>query len=209
MNVRSIAVCSLVALLCSCTSTSVKQTWKSPDRQASPFTRFAVLAVDERIDVRKAFELRMIRDLRNAGAWAVTTFDRLSLTQINQDKPAAAERLRADGAETLVLIRLKDVASSYRESRPGSERYAEVITGMEMGTWYDYYSVAFADLSPTYGNLKQKVYLETSLYDLKTAKRLWSGLTQTVVTETMDRLAELDPITAKFVAAMRKDGMVP
>ena len=64
-------------------------------------------------------------------------------------------------------------------------------------------------MSPTYGNLKQQVYLETSVFDLKTSKRVWSGLTLTVVTETMDRVAEMDPIVAKVVEEMHKDAMIP
>jgi hypothetical protein len=64
------------------------------------------------------------------------------------------------------------------------------------------------DMSSTYGSLKQTVYLETSLYNLKTEKRVWSGVTQTVVTENMDRVAEMDPLIEKILAAMRKDGVI-
>jgi hypothetical protein len=209
MNFRLIAGCALGALLCSCASTSVKTTWKSPEYQAGPLSKVAVVAIDHRIDVRKGFENRLVRQLRNGGASAITTYDLLSLGEINKDKPAAAERLRSAGAEAVVIMRLRDVASFYRESRPGPERYAEVITGYEPGIWYDYYSLAYSDMSPTYGNLKQKVYLETSVFDLKSAKRLWSGLTETVVTENMDRVAEMDPVVERAVAALRKDSMVP
>ncbi len=171
-------------------------------------TKLAVLAIDERRDVRIGFENRLALELGKGGASVVTTFDQLSLSEINRDKPGAAERLRSAGAEALVVMRLVDVASSYRESRPGSERYAEAITGFEPGTWYDYYTVAYMDMSPTYGNLRQKVYLETLVFDLKSAKRLWSGVTETVVTENMDRVAEMDPLVAKVVAALRTDAVV-
>jgi hypothetical protein len=79
---------------------------------------------------------------------------------------------------------------------------------VETGVWQDYYSIAYMDMSPTYGSLKQTIYLETSVFDLNTEKRIWSGLTETVVTDTMDRVAEMDPIVEKVVAAMRKDGIV-
>jgi hypothetical protein len=174
-----------------------------------PLTSLAVLAVDERGDVRQALENRLAVRIQKQGVAAVLSHQLLSLPEISQDKPAAAERLRRAGAEAVLIIRLKDVATSYHESRPGSERYAEVVTGYEFGTWYDYYSVAFMDLSPTYGNLKQRVYLQTSVFDLKTAKCLWSGLTLTVVGETMDRVAEADVIVEKVIEAMRKDGIVP
>ena len=56
--------------------------------------------------------------------------------------------------------------------------------------------------------MRESVYLETSLYDLKTEKRLWSGVTETILTENVDRVAELDPLVEKIVAAMRKDGVI-
>ncbi len=209
MKLGPLAVCATAALLCACAATSVKQTWKSPEYPGGPVSKAAVLAVEERIDIRKAIENRLAYQLQKAGAPAFTSYDRLSLGEINQDKPAAAERLRSEGATVVVIMRLRDVASSYRESRPGTERYAGVITGYEHDIWYDYYSMAYVDMGVTYGTLKQKVYLETSIFDLKTAKRVWSALTETVVTETMDKVPEMDRIVSKVIAAMRKDGMVP
>ena len=209
MKFFPISSCVLAALLCSCASSSVKETWKSPEHHARPVGSVAALAIDERTLLRQGFENRLVAQLKAGGATAIPTFELLSLSEINRDKPAAAERLRSAGAEALVILRLVDLATRYRETRPGASRYAEYISGSEMTGWYNYYSVAYADFSPTYGNLKQKLYLEASLFDLKTAKRLWSGVTETVVTENMDRVAEMDPLVAKIVSAMRKDGMVP
>ena len=101
-----------------------------------------------------------------------------------------------------------NVTSSYRESRAGSERYSPGLTGIDSVGWYDYYSVGLTDMSTTYGTLKQTVYLETGLYDLNTEKRLWSGVTRTVVKEDMDRVAEMDPLVEKIVVAMRADGVI-
>lgn len=209
MNLLPLYLCSLTLVLCSCASTTVKSTWKSPQYQGGPISELAVLAIDDRVLLRQGFENRFVSQLRQDGATAVTTFDLLSLSEIQRDKPAAAERLRSAGAQAIVILRLMDSTSSYRETRPGSTHYTGTVSGFEQGGWYDYYSMAFSDISPTYGNQKMKVFLEASLFDLKTSKRLWSGLTQTVVTENMDRVAEMDPIVARFVSAMRKDGMVP
>jgi hypothetical protein len=209
MFFRSLAGCTLALLLCSCTGTSVKKTWRSPEFHRAPFTKIAVLAVDDRQNLRRSFENCFVAELAKGGTIATTTVDVLSLPDINQDKKAAAERLRAAGAEVVVMARLAASASSFREVRPGAERYSEVITGMETTGWYDYYSVAYMDMSPTYGTVKQHVFIETSVFDLTTAKRLWSGVTQTVLTETMDPVDEISPFVVKVVAAMRKDGIVP
>jgi hypothetical protein len=209
MYIRSFALVVLTALLCSCASTSVKKTWKAPEYQGGPISKIAVLAVDERMLLRQGFENRLAEQLRKQGVSAVRSYELVSLAEINQDKPAAAEKLRAAGAEAILILRLAGMDTQYRETQPGGERYAAYINGFGTDGWYNYYSTAFMDMSSTYGNLKQTVCLESSLYDLTTTKRLWAGVSVTVVTQTMDRVEEMDPIVEKVVAAMRKDGMVP
>lgn len=207
-TLRRLALCSLSLLLCSCASTSVKDTWKAPDSHG-PVGKIAVLAIDERGLVRQGFENRFVAQLGKSGATALQTFNLLSLAQIKQDKGTAAERFRASGAEALLILRLIDKTASYREVRPGGERYAPVVTGFDTLGWYDYYSVGFMSMNSTYGSLKENVYLEASLYNLKAEKRLWSALTRTALVENMDRVEEMDPLVEKIVAAMRKDGVIP
>jgi hypothetical protein len=56
--------------------------------------------------------------------------------------------------------------------------------------------------------MKQDIYLDSSLFDLKTGQRLWSALTSTVLKENADRLVVADSLVAKVVGAMRKDGLI-
>lgn len=186
----------------------MKKTWKSPDYHKAPFARLAVLVIDERGFLRQGFENRYVTQLQNGGATGYTTFNLLSLPQISQDKAAAAERLKTVGAQAVIVMRLMDISSTYHEVRPSNELYAGYVDGFGTGTWYDYYSIAYADMSPTYGSLKQKVFLETAIFDLNTAKRVWSGLSQTVIPENMDRVAEMDEIVAKFLTSMRHDAVI-
>jgi hypothetical protein len=206
-KLRIPALCVLAALLCSCAATTIKKTWKSPEHRDTRFARLAVIVVDERGFLRQGFENRYVNQLQNDGATGYTTFNLLPLPEINQDKAAAAEKLKTVGAQAAIVMRLMDITTIYHESRPGSEQYADVVNGFEMGTWYNYWTIAYQDMSPTFGNLKQKIYLETSIFDLNTAKRVWSGLSQTTIPESMDRVAEMDEIVAKFLTAMRRDGM--
>lgn len=204
---RQLCAASLSLLLCSCAATSVKKTWKSPDCR-EPVGKIAVVTIEDRGLLRKGFENRFVAQLSKAGDPAMVTFDQLSLTDIKQDKQAAANRFRTNGADAVLILRLVSAASSYREIQPGGERYAATITGIDSYGWYDYYSVGFMSMSPTYGSSKTDVYLETVLFDLKTEKRLWSGVTRTVVTETMDRVAEMGPLVETILAAMRKEGVI-
>ena len=207
MKIGSLARCLPLVLVCACAATSVKKTWKAADCQG-PVGKIGVIAIEERGLLRQGFENRFVSQLRSNGAAALPTFDLLSLPQIKEDKRAAAERFRESGAEVLLILRLFDKVSSYREIQPAGERYVPMLTGIDTYGWYDYYSLGLMSLSSTYGSLKDYVYLETAVYDLKTEKRLWSALTRTVVGENMDRLAEMDIVVEKVVAAMRKEGVI-
>jgi len=167
-----------------------------------------VLVVDDHRDLRIGFENRFVRELKTVGASGFTTYDLMSLNEIKQDKQAAAARLSGGGAGSLIILRLMNLGSKYHETQPGGERYAGVVTGIENTGWYDYFSMGYMAMSPTYGSQKISLTLETSLYDLKTEKRLWSGVSQTVLTDSMDRVAEMDPLVEKIIATMRKDGVI-
>jgi len=192
-------------LLCSCVGTSLKETWKSPDYHNGPVGKIAAIAVDDRGELRRGFENRFVAQLKKRGASALTTYDLLSLPEIKAEKTAATERLRAAGADTVLVIHLVDSGTSYGESRrAGAPGYSS-----EAGSWYDFYDVAFAGIGTSYGSYKQTARLETSLFDFRTEKRIWSALTDTVAEQTTDRVAEMDKIVAKVLSAMSKDGMIP
>jgi hypothetical protein len=64
------------------------------------------------------------------------------------------------------------------------------------------------NMGTVWSSAQRKVCLDTSLFDLKSGKRLWSGITQTVLKDDVDRVEELSALVTKVLAAMRKDGLV-
>jgi len=208
MNLRQLAFAALTLSLCGCAATALKQTWKSPTCTGGPVQKIAVLAVDERDFYRSAVEGHFSSQLRAHGQSAFVTHDLLALPAIKADKPAAVARVREAGADSVLIVRLVSLASSASQVRARQGYYAPVVTGYESGDWYDYYSVAFMDMGTVWSNAKRKVCLDTSLFDLKTGRRLWSGLTQTVLKEEADRIEELSKLVTKVLVAMRQDGVI-
>ena len=195
--------------LAGCASTSIKQTWKSPAFPGGPVQKIAVIGVDERGLVRMGFENRFVRDLRARGQEAIVTHELMSLPEIKADKEAAAAKLRSVGADSVLIIRLMDRQTYDRQVRSTPERYMGTVTGVESYYgWYDYYSVAFMDMGAVWSSNQQNVYLDSSLYDLKTGGRIWSALTETVLKDGTDRLAEADALSAMVVKAMNADSMI-
>jgi len=206
--VAALLVVLLVPLLCSCASTTIKQTWKASDYSGGPVGKTAVLAVVERGLLRQGVENRFVKQLRQGGQPAQTTFDVFTLSEAEQDTAAAAATLREQGVESVLIITVADNMRDYNQLRAGGEKYAGVTTGVGSWGWRDYYSVAFVDMSTTYSSLRQRVVLDASLFDLRTEKRLWSAMSKTVLRENTDTLTELDNVVALIVDRLRADGMV-
>ena len=205
---RPLFFAAIAALLVSCSTTSVKKTWKAPDYTAGPLGKVAVLVVEERLQVRQAIENRFSHQLKEGGEPAFVTYDLLSLQQVKEDKEAAASRFKDGGSDSILIVRLVDSQTYNREVQATRSSFVPMTTGFDSYYWYDYYSLAFMDMGTVWNSLEQRVYLDSSLYELKSGRRLWSCLTETVLKDDMDRLEALDVLVAKVVAALRKDGMV-
>ena len=208
---RQSCVAAGTLLLVSCAATAVMQTWKAPGYVGGPVRKVAVLAVDERQLVRQGFENRFVNALRAQGQEAFVTHELLSLGEIEENKTAAAARVRQEGASAVMIIRLVDSATRSREVAATPALFAPVATvptAVESDGWYVYYNVAFMDKGTVWGSDQQTVYLETVLFDLTGNRRLWSCLTETVLKEGMDKLVEADLLVTQVLAALRKDGMV-
>lgn len=208
MKICTLAVAAMTLMLGGCAATAVKETWKSPAYQGGPVQKIAVLAVDDREQYRSAVECHFNAQLNDQGQKAFVTYDLLSLPEIKADKEAAAASLRKSGADTLLLVRLQSQANHDSEVRATPAYFAPTISGYGNADWFGFYSVAFTDMGTVWGNSTREVYLETSLFDLKTEKRLWSSNSRTLLKEETDRVAELAKLVGKLLAGMRKDGLI-
>jgi hypothetical protein len=210
MNTRTqlITLTAFLLVLAGCASTSIKQSWKSPDYQGGPARKVAVVAVEERGDVRGALEVRFVRELRKRNQDALTSVDLLSLPDIKKDKEAAAARLIAAGADSVLIVRLVDEASYGRTVAYTPALYLPGTYGYGTFGWYDYFSGAYLSMTVVSSSSEQKLCLDSSLFDLKTSQRLGSVVTSTTVKENADRLAVADTLAARVVGELEKNGLV-
>lgn len=207
-NISLLSVAVLAAVLCGCAGTSLKQTWKAPDYQGGPVQKIAVLTVDERELYRTALENSFVNELRARGQAAVITYDRLKLAEVKADKAAAIARLQAAGADTVLIIRFADQVTSDLSVRLSPGNATPAASDFSTFDWHDYYMASPSSMDTVWDDLRQEIYLQSSLHDLQTGKRIWSGVTRTVIKESTDRLALIQPLTTKVLAGMRKDGMI-
>jgi hypothetical protein len=202
----SLAACALLLSSCAAT-TSLKSTWKSPDYHGGPVQKIAVLVVDDGGSYRPMFEGQFVAQLEQAGQPAFQTLGLLTLPEIRADRDAAAAKLRAAGADAILAVRLVD--SVNQSALVPNKRAVTTVTADTGGAGCFEYVAAYTTTSgEMQKSLTLKVYLDTSLYELDSRKKLWTGLTETILREDTDRLGEIAPLVARLVAALKADGLI-
>jgi len=201
---------SLVALsllFCSCSTTSLQQTWKSADFHGSTFKKIAVITVDERALVRETFEGQTATQLEARDQAALRVNELMTIAEMKPNKERAAERLRQAGADAVLIQRLVS-----RESAGAgvNKAGAPPLPSFDSGSlgWFDYYFVTVPRPTVLSTDLTQDFYIESNLFDLGSERRLWSCTTRTKVKENADWLKLVKPFATTVVEAMAKDGVI-
>jgi hypothetical protein len=209
LKLRLFSAIAVAFLMCSCTTTSLKRTWKSPDPIGEPPNKIAVVVVDQRPLVSNIIEGQMVSHLEAEGQAAARVRNFLSLPEIIKDKQRAAAELRRQGADAVLIIRLVDKSLLSRPQQPTkSSGGSYFISSSGTSGWFEYYSVAMTGMNSVSPSLDQDFYIESSLYDLASEKRLWYCVTKSKLKENADWLDLVPPFATTVVTAMAKDGVI-
>ena len=196
----SIMAAVLAVVIAGCTSSSLKQTAKSPSYSGGPVKNVAVLAMTGRDFYRQAIENHFVAYLKEGGQSAIITHNLLAAPVTKADRPGAIARLREAGADSVMLVRLVDSATYSQQARAGSGAFT---SSAEEAYWY-----LGARPDVTWNSLQTDVYIETSIHALESSERIWSGTTRTVLKENTDIIKKIEPLARKLFASMRQDGVI-
>lgn len=204
---RLFPLLAAATLLCSCATTSLVKSWRTPEPIEPPVTKIAIVAVDDRPLVRKVLEGQFSAQIRTRGYEAEKTCELMTIPQMRTDRTAAGARMRETGSDAVLIMRLISSVSLNKVAQQTPSAFGGTITTYGEDGWFVYFvSTAY---EVTYTSPQQaKVYLESSLYDLKTGKLLWRGVTKTAVNDYTDKLAEVKPLVTLVLDAMAKDGVI-
>ncbi len=194
----ALTVCTLV--FCGCASSSVKQTWKSPSYQGGPVQKIAVLVKTDRNFYRQAIENYFASILNEEGQSAFTTHDLFGLGAVKADRAAAAARLRQGGADSVLVVQLIDAVTYSRQATVTSPAFTSSAA--------ESYGYLVMETDAAWNTLQSDVYIESTLYNLASGERLWSGVTRTVLKENTDSVAKIEPLGKMLFAQMRQAGVI-
>ncbi len=171
-SVIKAALCCIALLaLVACASTTLTNSWKSPDYNGPPLKKLLVVGVSNQPALRRSFEDEFVKELKAAGVDGVASYNfipedgQVEETRLKQ----AVEEAGSDGVLITRLVRVDvntQVAPAYYPPM-GMGFY-----GGYTGAWGGFYSSPVVSTTDT-------LVLETNLYGVTESNLLWSGTTQT------------------------------
>lgn len=194
-----------VAAFAGCaSSTKIQSSWTDPTFTGEPFDRIAVVALFDSIADSRTFEQAAARALDERGVDAIPAHTIVSDEQMYEEAELRGELAAAD-VDAILIYRLiaVDERNVYRNPTPYMRVPGAVIFG-DPYYWYyyprwNYYwywrSTWDVTHSPGYWEPLTYVIVESSLYDARRDRLVWTAKSSTMDNARFDALA--DSIVAK------------
>jgi hypothetical protein len=170
----AVALLGLLALSCSGTS-KLTESWADPTYTPKPVSKFMIVGLGESSRRIMLFEDYMARQFATRKGLEVIKGSSVKATE-SGDVEAFKNVVRGSGADLVSITRLigVDEETAYV---PGSTAYVPTTGYYGMGP---YYGSTYAMVNEPGYAVNYKIYkLETNVYDVKTEKLIWSGLSHT------------------------------
>jgi hypothetical protein len=154
---------------CATTKVSVSREWSDPALKEDRYQRVMVLAVLPSFNRRQTTEDRIVAELRRQGVTAVRSYDALS-----EEDAADRERIRAavakKGADVLYAVRTASVETEQQVAE-GRQQWVPTGTGID---YYGYVTMSFGVYRVPEVHKIVTVTVETTLWDVETARMVWA-----------------------------------
>jgi hypothetical protein len=174
----------LSLLFAACATTSMVGSWRDPEYSGAPFRQLLVVGITKDPHLRRSFEDIFSAQLRAGGVRAVPSY---SLIQKDGplDQVELADAVRKSGVDGVITTRVvnvdtkTDVSPGYT-TYFGAPMYPYAFYPPPPGaTLYGYYTNTFAVYQPPTTYTYDEATLETSLFEARSGKLMWSGTTVT------------------------------
>lgn len=194
-----------LSFLVSCSSTEIVSSWKDPATtiSANQVDKILFIALVKDESYRRVVEDKLVALSNGKGIASYTFITGNNLTKT--DKAAITQRLKADGTDLIVIMRLLDVKEESRYV-PGSAMNGYGGMPGYGGYWGGYGYAAPMYYTPGYYTIDKKYLVETNVYSAEQDKLLWSGTTSTM------NPSKIETTTTEIVEAviekMKKEGFL-
>jgi hypothetical protein len=200
-------------LLNACASTAITGSWKDPDFKGR-INKVMIIGVAKDPVLRKIYETDFAREIQAHGAEGIPSYTLFPTNgELSQEAvQAKARELNIDSIIVTKLLkhrkereRVTDVSGPPPTASPYYGGYPHYGGRPYYGNWYGDYSSNFRTVR-SYTVEYNVVDLETSVYDLKSGKPVWSVISQTTIQEASQK--EINSVIDTVVKQMVKDGLL-
>jgi hypothetical protein len=183
----------LFALLAACASVSITNQWKDPTWSGPPANNVLVIGVSRSDTMRRLFEDTFARELMAAGVRATASYSQIPPGEGGSEK--LGDLVRSTGADAVLVTRLQRVQDRINVS-PGY--------GPGYGRFYGWYGGAWAGTPEV--TQTTIVTLETSVWEPKSQKLVWTVTTEGVASQDIPKATVT--LAKTLIPKLKADGII-
>ncbi len=195
---KFIMVVLCLIVLSSCSTTSVKNSWKNPNLTKSSFKNVLVIGVHKDVGIRTEYEVKLSSKLKKAGVNAIAASEIKDLRG-NRSKEQVIEIVKKEGYESVLVTKYQALKQEeiYRQG------YTEYQLIGYRGFFDPFYSNGMIEIHhPGYTIDRETLYLEVSLFETNEGQIAWRGLTASLNPAANNVIDDVtSAITQKVTAA--------
>ena len=202
----AVSLC-LTAMLCSCASVSVVDTWRNPNLRGTRAHKVLVVSFARKDASRAVYEDTLVSELNKQGVEAVASYSMISGATL-PDWKALDRAVRSTGAQAVLFVQTIKVEKQ-TTVQPGA------VAMPYPGYWYppafpewDFpgYYRSMALYGPGYVTTYDVATIQVNLFDASSDKLLWAGTMQTTEPENVTRVGQ--DLARKVVKSLKKEGLI-
>lgn len=197
LNIRvALAAAAAAVILTACSSTSLKDSWKDPAFTGPTYKQVLVLGVSKSEASRRVFEDGFSNALKAVGTGGAPSYNIIPAGSVtNVQLSDAMEKTRSDAALVTRVLRVKkDVNVTPGFAGPGF--YGRGFGG--------YYGSAWASAPDV--NVYEVLTIESTLWNLKSDKPVWSATSE--VTDPSSVAKATEELAKVLIGKMKADGVI-
>lgn len=193
MNLSRAATLAVTSLLiAACASVSVTNQWKDPAWKGPPASNVLVIGVAKGDTMRRLFEDTFVQQLHNAGLQASASY--ASIPPGEGGSAKLGDLVKHTGADAILVTRVQRV----------EQRVNVTPSGPGWGGFYGWYGGAWASTPEV--TQYDVVTLETSVWDARTEKLVWTVTTQGLGTNDIPKATT--QLAQTLIPKLRADGVL-
>ncbi|MCJ7542787.1 MAG: hypothetical protein MUO88_24320 [Desulfobacterales bacterium] len=192
---------SFVFLIISCAGTEFTHKQVNETYTGKPVSNILVIAITGNEDSRRSFERKFVVQLKSAGIEAISSEDAIPMpADLELKKEAIINAVNQFKNAAVIITHLIDKKEKEVFTRGGEAH------GGYYGFYHSRYTGSYAR-DPGYSNTSKTIRLETNLYDVKTEKLIWSGLSKKISKNSKDQI--IHDVIRVVINDLQKNNLLP